>query len=179
MTSKEFQDEFAKIKGPHSAYLISTETGNEDLRRKALGGHRFSNRDLIDNLTYADKLGIPTTIYFSIGALERNMNDFNKTVALRDEIKRRIKSSTVEAFLIEIEPGAPWRIDPEKYNIRLIRSSFDDFIRDHSPPFHSSMTELGYTTGIFGNINIEPKEFNQKLLKLKCKYFCEKGSPAT
>ena len=174
LASKEFLDAFAEIKGPKSSYLLSPETGNEELRKKALGGHRFSNSDLLNNLSYADKLGIPSTIFFSLGALERSMEDFKKTLDLKEKIKREIKRSTVEAFLIEVEPGAPWHLDPGKYNIRLLRRTFKDFIRDHSKPYYSSMSDLGYTTGIFGDPDIEPEKFNRKLLKLKCKYFCDK-----
>lgn len=174
LASREFLDEFALIKGPKSAYLISPETGNETLRRKALGGHRFSNANLLRNLAYADNLGINTSIYFSIGALERNREDFEKTLALRKEIIKKIKHATVEAFLIEVEPGAPWHLNPERFGIKLLRRTFDDFIRDHSHPYYSSMTNLGYSTGVFGDPDIDPTLFNQKLLKLKCKHFCDK-----
>ncbi len=174
LATREFLDEFARTFDSRSAYLISPETGDEDLRRKARGATSFTNAELLDTLEYADKLGIRTRIYFSIGALEKDWEDFAATLALKNEITKRIDNTEVEAFLIEAEPGAPWHLNPEEYGIKLLRRSLVDFVRDHSSPKYSSMTSLGYTSRFFGNPEMSADDFQRRLLRLKCRYFCDK-----
>jgi radical SAM superfamily enzyme YgiQ (UPF0313 family) len=169
-----FLDEFARTFGERSAVLVSPETGSDQMR-KISRPNGPTNMQLLEMLQYADDLGIRTTVYFSIGAMEKSMDDFNETLALKKQIEDRFTRARVEGFLVEAEPGAAWHFDPEKYGINLLRSTFDDFIRVHSDGNYSSMTHLGYTSSLFGDKNIEPEEFYNRLLKLRCKHFCDKN----
>ena len=173
LASHELLDEFAKSAGPKSSYIISPETGSERLRKMGRGFNSYTNSDLLDNLEYADKLGIKTTVYFSLGVLEQNRADFDETLALKKEITNKIRKSEIEAYLVEIEPSAPLHFDPERYNIRLLRRSLADFVRDHSSPTYSSRTSMGYTNSLFGDLEMDPDIYNRKLLKLRCRYFCK------
>ncbi len=173
LPTRLFLDAFAQTFGAKSAVLISPETGSDEIRMISRP-NCFTNEELLERLVYADNLGIRTTIYFSIGALERNVEDIDKTLKLKKQIEERIKHASIEGFLVEAEPGAPWQLDPEKYGIKLSRQSFDDFIRDHCAEKYSSMTHLGYTTPLFGNPDIEPDDFYRKLLQFRCKHFCDK-----
>ncbi len=173
-----FLEEWAKTFGKGSAVLVSPETGSDEIR-KISRPSGFTNAELMSMLQHADELEIPTTVYFSIGALEKNLDDINHTLDLKKQIEEKIKHATVEGFLVEAEPGAPWHTDPEKYGINLHRRTFDDFIRAHSAEKYSSMTHLGYTSGLFGNSNIETEEFYSRLLKLRCKHFCTKNLSCT
>jgi radical SAM superfamily enzyme YgiQ (UPF0313 family) len=158
LVSREFLDEFARLPQEGSAYLISPESGSEQVRKTARG-YSYRNAELLENLEYADSLGIRTVVYFSLGGLERTRKDLDDTLRLKAEIHRRVRHATVEAFLVEAEPGSPWHLDPEKYQVSLRRRSLADFITDQSSPSYSSMTSLGYTTGLFGDPDIPPREF--------------------
>jgi len=172
LASEEFLDAFAKLPGTGHAYLISPETGSDTLRKKARSDC-FTTEQLLASVGYADKLGIKTRVYFSIGALEHSESEFQETIALEQELLRRFRHVEVEAFVIEAEPGAPWHLDPESYDITLHRKTLADFLRDHSDPTYSSMTSLGYTSAFFGDRDMAPAEFNRRMLELRCRYFCK------
>ncbi|MFO7869810.1 MAG: polysaccharide pyruvyl transferase family protein [Kiritimatiellia bacterium] len=169
--SPEFFDEFARTFGPGSSFLISPETGSEELRKKARPPG-YSNRELFESLEYADKLGIKCTVFFSIGVPGETKETFAETLALKREIERRFSRVDVEAFLIEMEPASPWHLDPERYGIDLERRGLEDFVRDQSAPDYSSMSYLGYSTAFFSDHGMPPRVFSRRLLKLKCRHFC-------
>lgn len=173
-----FIDSFGKTFGEKSAILVSPETGLDKIRLVSRP-NGFTNEEMLSTLRYADQLGIKTNVYFSIGALERSMSDIEGTLNLKKQILTEIKNASVEAFLVEAEPGAPWQLEPEKYGINLRRQNFDDFIRDHSAAEYSSMTHLGYTTALFGDKDIELNEFYFRLLKIRCEHFCDKNLQCT
>ena len=66
LLSREFLDEFARLPREDSAYLISPESGSERVRR-VVRGHTYTNSELLENLKHADRLGIRTVVYFSLG----------------------------------------------------------------------------------------------------------------
>lgn len=170
LPSREFLEEFAKTVGPESAYMISPETGSDELRA-ALRTPSYTNEAFKDFLQYADKLGVRTVSYFTIGMPGETMTEFKETVALKEDMKNNFPLARSEAFLIEIEPAAPWYMQPEDYDIHLNRRSFADFVRDQSTATYSSMTSLGYTSSFFGPDPIGEKEFSAKLDKLRRTYF--------
>lgn len=168
--TEQFLKDFAQTFSPDSSILISPETGSEE-RRQLSRSQSFSNAELLDRLHYADRLGVHTTVYFSIGALERSPAHLQATLDLKKTIKEQIRRVAVEGFLVEAEPGAPWHSKPEQYGIHLLRRTFDDFIRDHSAAQYSSMTHIGYTTPLFGS-DLEPEAFYHQLLQFRCRHFC-------
>ncbi len=174
LPSNEFLDEFAKIATPRSAFLVSPETGSDELRRKCKTNF-YTNQQLLDKLEHADRLGLRTVCYFCIGVAGETETEFTKTLALKNEIESRFQLAKTEAFLIEMEPGAPWHLDPERYHIHQLRRSFTDFVRDQSSAWYSSMSHLGYTSEFFGSSAIDPAVFDQKMLKLRCKHFCNQN----
>lgn len=166
LPSNEFLDEFAQTVGPESAYMISPETGSDKLRA-ALRTPTYTNEEFKEFLQYANKLNIKTVSYFTIGMPGETMTDFQETVALKKEMQESFPLARTEAFLIEIEPAAPWYLHPEKYDIDLKRKTFSDFIKDQSMSTYSSMTSLGYTSTFFGPEPIDEKEFSAKLDALR------------
>jgi len=170
LPTKEFLDEFAKSVSPGSSFLISPETGSDRLR-KDLRKPSYDNEMFLDFLSHAQKRGVKTTSYFSIGIPGEMEADFKETLALNRIIKEKYSLASTEAFLIEIEPASPWYMEPEKYGIKLRRKSFADFIMDQLEPDYSSMTSLGYTSDFFGDGDIEEREFSLRLDKLKRSHF--------
>ncbi len=172
LPSEAFLDAFAETMGVRSAFLISPETGSEKLRKQSRSNF-FTNDELLTALTSADRRGIRTTIFFCIGLPGETMAEFEETLALRDRILSECEHATVEAFMIEIEPGSPWFLDPEKYGITLSRRTLADFLEQEARPRYSSMTSLGYTSSFFGEDPIDEASYCRRLLELKCQYFCD------
>ncbi len=170
LPTKEFLDEFAKSTGPGSSFLISPETGSAKLR-KNLRKPSYDNEMFLDFLGHAQKRGVKTTSYFSIGIPGETEADFGETLALNRIINEKYSLASTEAFLIEIEPASPWFMEPEKYGIKLRRKSFADFVKDQSEPDYSSMTSLGYTSTFFGTGDIDEKEFSRRLEELRRSQF--------
>ncbi|CAK8723959.1 hypothetical protein KKHLCK_13470 [Candidatus Electrothrix laxa] len=173
LPTENFFTEFSKTFDQKSAVLISPETGSNRIRAQSRP-NSFTNEELMARLRYADELGVRTVVYFSIGAFERTNQDLEQTLLLKKQIEEQINNVSIEGFLVETEPGAPWQLNPIKYEINLLRRNFSDFIRDHSVQKYSSMSHLGYTTCLFGTPSIEPEEFRDRLLQIRCKHFCKK-----
>jgi len=173
LPTHELLDEFVKTVGPSSSFLISPETGSDRLRKKSRANY-YSNQELLNTIRYADNLGINTSIYFCIGVPSETRAEFRETLALKKEILSISKHAKVEAFLIEMEPGAPRYLDPDKYGITIHRHSLSDFIRDGSSSEYSFYSSLGWTSRFFDKIELSPKEFADKLLKLQCQHFCDR-----
>lgn len=173
LPSRAFFEEFSRTAGPQSSVLISPETGSDRLRRKARGGG-YTNAELLETLGHAEEFGVRTTVYFCIGVPGETEQDFEETVALKNRILTEFQHARAEAFLIEVEPGAPWHEKADEFEIDLKRRELGDFIRDHSAPEYSSMTSLGYTSAFFGDDDLDPDDFGRRLLKLRCRHFCDR-----
>ncbi len=173
LPSKAFLREFSLTFGEKSSISISPETGSERLRRLVREPF-FSNQQLLDTLDFCEKWNIRTSIFFSLGIPHETQEDFQQTLALRRCIQSRFKKAAVKAFVIEIEPASPWHLHSEKYGIHLRRKNLQDFLADQNRPDYSSMRCLGFTKGdLLGKKLADEQRFEGKLLKVKCRHFCE------
>ncbi len=114
LPSSEFLLEFQKTFGQGSSISISPETGSERLRKTARGNF-FRNSELIEMLDQCEQLDIRTTVFFSLGIPQENQGDFHKTLTMKNMIRERYKNISTRAFLVEMEPGAPWHLHPEEF----------------------------------------------------------------
>jgi hypothetical protein len=79
----------------------------------------------------------------------------------------------MRALSIEIEPGAPWQINPERFGIRTSLRTFRDFYSAHSDPTEGTYTRLGYyIPNYFADGEVDEKTFATRLQAIKCKHFC-------
>ncbi|NIA30826.1 MAG: radical SAM protein [Actinobacteria bacterium] len=172
LPSKEFLLEFQKTFSRGSSISISPETGSERLRKTARGNF-FRNTELMEMLDQCEKLNIRTTVFFSLGIPGENKDDFLETLTMKDMIRSRYKNIGTRAFLIEMEPGAPWHLHPEKFGLKKIRRSLQDFIEEQSMPGYSSMTSVGFMKDeLFDEKLKDRQDLEKRLLKLKCDNFC-------
>jgi radical SAM superfamily enzyme YgiQ (UPF0313 family) len=172
LPSREFIDEFGKTCGGISYIAISPETGSERLRKRSRG-YSFSNAELMDTLRHAEERHVRTLIFLSLGIPGETREDFEETLRLKAEIERDFRYSQVDAFSIEIEPAAPWHLNPEQYGIVLTRKGLDDFLRDQGSPSYSSMSSLGYYRDEYlGEPVSGSKDYAAKVLAAKCRHFC-------
>ncbi len=173
LPSRAFLAEFGKTFSDRSSVSISPETGSEKLRL-SMRTHHYTNAALLETLEAAEEENVQTTVFFSLGIPHETREDFDQTLGLSRDIRKRFKKSRVRAFVIEIEPGAPWHLHPDRFGIELTRRNLGDFIAQQSDPYYSSMRCLGfYKTDFWGKPVRDAADYSEKLLRLKCKYFCE------
>jgi radical SAM superfamily enzyme YgiQ (UPF0313 family) len=171
--STGFIEEYARTFTPHSWIAISPETGSEELRRKVRGVY-FSNDELLDALRVAERVGVRTEVFFSLGLPYETRDDFEQTLRLRDRIAREFKKASVSAFAVEAEPAAPWCLDPDRYGIHLVRRTLDDFLREQASPDYSSMSSLGYYRDTYLDQPVaDAADYARRVLATKCRYFCD------
>jgi radical SAM superfamily enzyme YgiQ (UPF0313 family) len=174
LPSREMIDEFAlTFPGPKSVIAISPETGSERVRF-ANRGFYFSNAELLSALDYINRKGINMEVFFTYGIPHETEADVRETIKLRAEIARRFKHvKAMRALSIEIEPGAPWQINPERFGVRTLLRTFRDFYHAHRDPTEGTYTRLGYyIPNYFPDGEVDEKTFATRLQAIKCKHFC-------
>ncbi len=174
LPSREMIDEFAlTFPSPKSVIALSPETGSERVRR-ANRGFYFSNQELLDTIAYIDRKGISMEVFFTYGIPFETEADLQATIQLRGEIARRFKHVTgMRALSIELEPGAPWQMEPEKYGVRTNLRTFRDYYLAHSNPNEGTYSRFGYyIPGYFGDSKVDEKTFAERLQAIKCQHFC-------
>jgi len=177
LTSKEFADEFARTFSEDFRIIgVSPETGNEEVRRMNKG-YFYSNRQLYEMLDYIRERNIDVEVFLTYGIPGENEDRLQDTVRLRNElVKRHRRRNCVRALSIEIEPGAPWQIEPERFGIVTSRKTFKDFYEAHGRQGESTYTGLGYYIPDYFRNPLDPRDregdFAERLQKLKCRHFC-------
>ena len=145
LTSRDFADQFAETFSDDFRIIgVSPETGNEEVRRMNRG-YFYSNRQLYEMLDYITERGIDVEVFFTYGIPGENEDRLRDTVKMRKEIVKRYgRRVRLAALSIEIEPGAPWQIEPDKFGIVTSRKTFRDYYEAHGPGGESTYTGLGY-----------------------------------
>jgi radical SAM superfamily enzyme YgiQ (UPF0313 family) len=171
--SREFIEQYAQTFTPHSWIAISPETGSEELRRKVRGVY-FSNDELLEALRTAERVGVRTEVFFSLGLPFETRKDFEETLRLRDRIAREFRHADASAFAVEAEPAAPWCLDPERYGIHLVRRTLSDFLTEQASPNYSSMSSLGYWRDLYLDEPVtDAADYARRVLATKCRHFCD------
>jgi radical SAM superfamily enzyme YgiQ (UPF0313 family) len=182
LPTKPFMDAFhATFPHKESFLCISPETGSERLRR--IHKHSFySNEELLDCLQYLKELGVSAEVFFTYGIPGETPDELRQTIRLKRFIKRRFKNvRCIRVLSIEMEPGAPWHMDPHKYGIVHNRQHFKDYYRAHSSKYNQTYSSLGYLIPDYfpGHDGIQDiAGFEQALQKIKCRHFCFLGPNA-
>jgi radical SAM superfamily enzyme YgiQ (UPF0313 family) len=164
---KEFAETFI-LDG--SILALSPESGDERVRHRNKT-FSYSNDELMKAISAAERLRIRVDLFFSMGIPGERYADLSKTAALRKEIKQRFKGiGRIWSSPISLEPGAPWHLHPEEFDIISTKKSFLDFYRGSSP----EGGKLGY---YIPNYKDDRKELDEKgfemiLREAKCRKFC-------
>jgi radical SAM superfamily enzyme YgiQ (UPF0313 family) len=177
LTSKEFVDEFSETFSERFRVIaFSPETGSEEIRRRNKG-YFFSNAELFEMLDYTTSKKVNVEVFFTYGIPGENEERVKETYRMRSEIVKKYgRRNCLRALSIEIEPGAPWQIEPEKYGIVISRRTFADFLKAHSRRSAGTYTDLGYYITDYFKEPLDPKDpegdFSKRLQEIKCKHFC-------
>lgn len=177
LPSDTFLEEFCKtFPGQDSVIALSPECGNEALRLKHKGPG-FTTRDFLNKLDHMDRLGISAEIFFTYGMPGENENLVNETVSLQKTLIKRYRHvRALRNLSIEMEPGAPWQLEPERFGIVTDRRCFRDFYNFHSGDDQGTYTSFGYyIPGYFDN-PLDPKrpyrDFAERMQAIKCRKLC-------
>jgi radical SAM superfamily enzyme YgiQ (UPF0313 family) len=177
VTTKEFVDEFAETFSPDFRVIaLSPETGNEEIRRRNRG-YFCSNSQFLEMLDYINSKKVNVEVFFTYGIPGENEDLLKDTYRMRAEIVKRYgRRNCLRALSIDLEPGAPWHIHPEKYGIVTSRRTFSDFLKAHSQDKASTYTGLGYYIPNYFKEPLNPDnpegDFSKRLQELKCKHLC-------
>jgi len=176
LPTRPFIDAFHNTFPTKESFLcISPETGSERLR-KIHKHHFYSNKDLLDCLSYLKEINLSTEIFFTYGIPGETPEDLKETIRLKKYIKKTFKNvHCIRVLSIEMEPGAPWYLDPAKYGIINDRPRFRDFYNAHSSKYNQTFSSLGYFIPDYFPSSYDVKDakgFERALQKIKCKHFC-------
>ena len=177
VTSKEFVDEFSEtFREDFRIIGLSPETGNEGVRKQNKG-YYYSNKEFHEMLDYIVSKNVNVEIFFTYGIPGENEEKLKESYKMRNEIvKRHGRRNCLRALSIEMEPGAPWFIAPERFGVVTSRRTFADFVKAHSKATEGTYTSLGYYIPGYFKEPLDPKDpegaFGRRLQKLKCKHFC-------
>ena len=176
LPTRPFVDAFhATFPNKESFLCISPDTGSERLRK--IHKHYFySNQALLDCLGYLREINVSTEVFFTYGIPGETLEDLKESIKLKNYIRKHFKNvRCIRVLSIEIEPGAPWHLDPLKYGIINDRPRFRDFYNAHSSKYNQTYSSLGYFIPDFFPSSYgvkDTKDFEMALQKIKCKHFC-------
>jgi len=170
---KEFIDGFAQTFGPRSLLALSPESGSEEVRRRNKG-YSYTNQELWDCLEYTGEKGVKVDLFFSLGLPYEREGDLEETARLIAYIRRHFPHvQGIRTFTIEMEPGAPWQLQPEKFGVRTDLRTFSDFYYYHKEGGGGFGAFGYYIPGYFSDLGEDAEwEFQRKLQEIKCRRFC-------
>lgn len=177
LPTDEFIDEFQKtFPGADSIIAMSPEVGNEELRLRHKGPG-FTTKRFLKTMEKLDSRGISTEIFFTYGLPGENEKIMEDTFKLRKTLMKRFKHIRgLRTLSIEMEPGAPWQIDPSHYGIVTDRKTFSDFYHAHGEYGNSTYTSFGYYLTDFFKEPLDMarpyEDFAERMQKIKCKRLC-------
>lgn len=158
LPSVDFIDEFSATFTADSQIIISPESGSERLR-KINKGYFYTNADFLQTLSYMEKKGVNTGIYFSGGLPMETGKDIQETVTLQKQLKKYNNIKQVITVPLELDPASPMFYYPEKFNIVLTRKTFLDYYKDHARSWFSR----GYCLA---------GSSEKEMMKVQCKNYC-------
>jgi radical SAM superfamily enzyme YgiQ (UPF0313 family) len=177
LPSDAFVTEFQKtFRGPHAIIMMSPECGNETLRLK-YKGPGFTTDAFFDKMDRMDGLGVSSEIFFTYGLPGENEELLEETVALQRKIRNRYRHvRALRTLSIEMEPGAPWHLEPEKFGIVTDRVHFRDFLDAHAQRDQGAFTSFGYYIPGYFTTPLDPhqpyEDFAARMQAIKCRKFC-------
>jgi radical SAM superfamily enzyme YgiQ (UPF0313 family) len=177
LASDRFVGEFKKtFPGRDSVIVLSPETGSETLRLRHKGPG-FTNRALFEKMDLIDGLGITSELFFTYGLPGENRAILEDTIALQRQLAKKYRHMrAIRTLAVEMEPGSPWHLDPDRFGIVTDRKNFADFYHAHSDQDQGAYTSFGYYIPGYFEKPLDPKnpfhDFAQRMQRLKCSKFC-------
>jgi radical SAM superfamily enzyme YgiQ (UPF0313 family) len=173
LPTRGFIDAFAQTFGPRSLIAISPESGSEEVRRRNKG-YSYTNQELWDCLAYSREKGVQVDLFFGLGLPYEREADLDETAQLIARIRGEFPNVRgIRTFAIEMEPGAPWYLRPERFGVETDLRSFADFYAYHQEAAEG-FSAFGYhIPGYFPGLGKGGGgEFQRRLQEIKCRCFC-------
>ena len=177
LPSDIFVQEFKKtFPGRDSVIVLSPESGNEELRLKHKGPG-FTTRALIEKMDQIDKLGISSELFFTFGLPGENRKILEDTINLQKFMRKKYHHlRAIRTLSVEMEPGAPWQLEPKRFGIVTDRRCFTDFYNAHSNQDEGVFTSFGYYIPDYFDESLDSNnpfhDFAERMQQLKCRKFC-------
>ncbi len=111
-----------------SQYILSPTSCQEHLRKRFLGSF-YSNAELEKSLAALESAAIETLLYFSIMP-GQSLDQTKEMIRWQTHLRNRY-SALIQTMPIELEPGAPWALEPDKFGLRILRKSARDYYLHH------------------------------------------------
>ncbi|MCD6485575.1 MAG: cobalamin-dependent protein [Candidatus Odinarchaeota archaeon] len=135
---------------------FSPETGSEKVR--FFLGRKITDDALEKSIIKAIEHGLFPHIYFMAGLPGESEEDFKKTTTLIEKLKKNLPVTIFGGYPYIVDVGSPMFRNPEKYKVRLLFNSFNDFYNLSSLPDVVKTVELiGYETEFFSRKEIATK----------------------
>ena len=109
-------------------FEISPDSASERVRKKNKGIF-YTNKELFDVLEFARDAQLDTQLWFMTGLPGETKEDYQLSLEMAKNLLMENMISEAACFALNIEPGSPIHLEPEKYGIRLFRRSFMDFYK--------------------------------------------------
>jgi radical SAM superfamily enzyme YgiQ (UPF0313 family) len=157
--------------GPKSTLILSPDVGSDRVRRMNKG-NAYTNQDLMECLDQLEKYGVSCELFFTLGVPFEKEEDIHQTVQLQREVRNRYSHVRgIRTYMMEMEPGSPWHLNPEAFRVKTSLHDFMDFYNYHSEE-RSPFSSVGYwIPDYFPGVEDE-KGFRERLQKMKCCNFC-------
>jgi len=153
LPTKRFIDTFKDTFLEESILVISPETGSEEIRRLNKGFF-YTNKELIETMEYISRNKLKMELYFTSGLpFERKVNFF-EAISLIKYLRSRFDFK-LSAHPIELEPGSPIFLNPERFGVYIKRKTIQEFLQNDN-------FSLGYATKF-----LSEKEIIANIHKLK------------
>jgi radical SAM superfamily enzyme YgiQ (UPF0313 family) len=161
-----------------SAISLSPESGSEEIRRLNKG-YYYDNSELLKTINCSINLGIKTVIFFALGLPFETTDTVRVTKDFQDFLRKEYKDNVIiRTALVGLEPASPIYLEPEKYKIVKVWSSFMDYYYAHMGINNFLKPILGYyTRGFCKKKNTiknstEAQFFEKEISRLYCNNFC-------
>lgn len=177
LPSDIFLEQFKKtFPSKNSVVALSPECGNEELRLKHKGPG-FTTKALFEKLDTMNRLGIITEVFFTYGLPGENIKLLEETISMQKQIVKRFPCvRAIRTLSVEMEPGAPWYLEPERFGIVTNRKSFNDFYNAHKNPENEPFTSFGYYIPDYFNKPLDANnpylDFAKRMQAIKCRQLC-------
>ena len=118
--------------------------------------------------------GVNVDLFYSPGLPSEKAEDLEETARLISFIKSNFPHvQGIRTFNIEMEPGAPWQLQPERFGVRTNLRIFSDFYCYHKEA-REGFCAFGYhIPRYFADLADDARgEFQSRLQEIKCQRFC-------
>lgn len=177
LPTETFVKEFARtFPDEDSVIALSPECGNEVLRKRHKGPG-FPTAALMEALNLLKRYNVATEVFFTYGLPGETTAMLRETANLQKKIVRSFSQvRAIRTMSVELEPGSPWHLDPNRFGIVTNRKTFQDFYKTHADGRQSPFTSFGYYIPDYFETPLNPDDpfgdFAARMQAIKCRRFC-------